>query len=71
LDHEGVPAGRQTAIYIRAICCGRRKHFKQLPPDWKFRTKILDKDLIEVPQNSVAAIMPYEFFNVYDAELPR
>src|SRR5260370_24737117 len=35
--------------------------FKQLPPAWKFRTKVLDQDWIRVPAASIATIMPYEF----------
>jgi hypothetical protein len=45
-------------------------NFKQLPPGWKFRTKTLDKDLVEVPKNGVATIMADEFFNVYDKTGP-
>jgi len=41
-------------------------HFKQLPPGWKFRTKVLDQDLILEPASGSATIMPDEFFNVYD-----
>jgi hypothetical protein len=41
-------------------------NFKKLPEGWKFRVKILDKDLIENPENGIATIMPDEFFNVYD-----
>jgi len=44
--------------------------FKQLPPGWKFRVKVLEKDLIEKPENGVAWIMPDEFFNVYDKTGP-
>jgi len=40
--------------------------FKQLPPVWKYRTKVLDQDLILVPETGVTTIMPDEFFNVYD-----
>ena len=45
-------------------------NYKQLPPGWKFRIKVLDKDLIEVPVTGVATIMPDEFFNVYDKTGP-
>jgi hypothetical protein len=45
-------------------------HFKQLPPGWKFRTKVVDQDLILVPETGVATIMPDEFFNVYDKTGP-
>jgi len=45
-------------------------NFKKLPAGWKFRVKVLDKDLIEVPVTGVATIMPDEFFNVYDRTGP-
>lgn len=44
--------------------------FKQLPPGWKFRIKVLDKDLVEIPEGGVATIMADEFFNVYDKTGP-
>jgi hypothetical protein len=45
-------------------------NFKQLPPGWKFRIKVLDEDLIEKPEGGIATIMPDEFFNVYDKTGP-
>jgi hypothetical protein len=45
-------------------------NFKNLPPGWQFRIKVLDKDLIEKPEGGVAWIMPDEFFNVYDKTGP-
>ena len=44
--------------------------FKQLPAGWKFRTKVLDRDLILIPETGIATIMPDEFFNVYDKTGP-
>ena len=44
--------------------------FKKLPAGWKYRTKILDKDLILIPATGVATIMPDEHFNVYDKTGP-
>lgn len=55
--------------YGEFVAAGAR-NFKQLPRGWKFRIKTLDKDLIEVPVNGVAWIMPDEFFNVYDKTGP-
>lgn len=46
------------------------KNFKKLPPGWKFRTRKLEKDLIERPEGGVATIMPDEFFNIYDKTGP-
>jgi len=55
--------------YAQFVAAGA-SNFKQLPPGWKFRIKVLDKDLIEVPVTGVATIMPDEFFNVYDKTGP-
>jgi len=44
--------------------------FKELPPGWKVRTKVLDQDLVLVPATGIATIMPDEFFNVYDKTGP-
>lgn len=44
--------------------------YKQLPPGWKYRNKVLDQDLIMVPKTGIATIMPDEFFNVYDKTGP-
>lgn len=45
-------------------------HLKQLPAGWKFRTTVLDRDLILIPETGVATIMSDEFFNVYDKTGP-
>jgi len=45
-------------------------NFKKLPAGWKFRTKILDKDLIEKPTTGLATLTSDEFFNVYDKSSP-
>lgn len=45
-------------------------NFKQLPPGWKFRTKTLEQDYVELPVDGVATIMSDEFFNVYDLTGP-
>jgi hypothetical protein len=45
-------------------------NFKKLPAGWKFRTKILNKDLIEKPTTGVATLTSDEFFNVYDKSSP-
>ena len=44
--------------------------YKKLPPGWKVRVEILEKDLIETPENGVAWVMPDEFFNVFDKTGP-
>ncbi|MGE0031675.1 MAG: hypothetical protein AB7T20_11195 [Steroidobacteraceae bacterium] len=55
--------------YDQFVAAGA-SNFTQLPAGWKFRMKVLDKDLVEVPTTGVAMIMPDEFFNVYDKTGP-
>ena len=55
--------------YEQFVAAGA-SNFKQLPPGWKFRIKILDKDYVERPETGVATIMPDEFFNVWDKTGP-
>ena len=55
--------------YEQFVAAGA-SNFKQLPPGWKFRIKVLDKDFIEVPVTGIATIIPDEFFNVYDKTGP-
>ena len=55
--------------YEEFIAAGQSQ-FKKLPSGWKFRVKVLEKDLIERPENGVATIMPDEFFNIYDKTGP-
>jgi hypothetical protein len=43
------------------------KHLKQLPAGWKFRTKILDQDLVLQAVNGKARIMWDELGNSWDA----
>ncbi|HTY24047.1 MAG TPA: hypothetical protein VMC85_13010 [Desulfomonilaceae bacterium] len=45
-------------------------HFKQLPAGWKFRTTVLDRDLVLFPASGVATVMSDEFFNTYDKTGP-
>lgn len=44
--------------------------YKKLPEGWSVRVKVLEKDLIETPENGVASVMPDEFFNVFDKTGP-
>jgi len=55
--------------YEQFVAAGAN-NFKKLPPGWQFRVKTLDKDYIEIPETGVAAIMPDEFFNIYDKAGP-
>jgi hypothetical protein len=56
-------------IYEQFVAAGAR-NFKKLPPGWKFRTKTLTGNFVEVPANGDATIMSDEFFNVYDKTGP-
>lgn len=60
---------KPTYTYEEFIAAGQSQ-FKQLPPGWKFRVKVLEQDLIERPEGGVATIMPDEFFNMYDKTGP-
>jgi hypothetical protein len=67
---KGFELGLQPRWTFEEFARDPASHFKQLPPGWKFRTKVLDQDLIMVPQTGIATIMPDEFFNVYDKTGP-
>ena len=41
-----------------------------LPAGWKFRDKVLTKDLVLIPATGTAMIMPDNLFNVYDKTGP-
>jgi hypothetical protein len=45
-------------------------NYKKLPPEWKFRVKTLEKDVIEIPDNNLATIMTDELFHVWDKTGP-
>ena len=60
---------KPTYTYEEFVAAGQSQ-FKQLPPGWKFRFKVLEQDLIERPEGGVATIMSDEFFNVYDKTGP-
>jgi len=42
----------------------------KLPSGWKHRSKVLDQDLVLVPERGIATFMPDECFNVYDKTGP-
>jgi hypothetical protein len=42
----------------------------KLPAGWKFRTRVLDEDLVLIPATGIATIMPDDHFNVYDKTGP-
>lgn len=67
---KGFELGMKPRWTYEEFAADPSSKFKQLPAGWKFRTKVLDDDLILVPQTGVATIMSDEFFNVYDKTGP-
>lgn len=67
---KGFQLGLEPQHTYEEFVAAGQSQFKQLPPGWKFRIKILEKDLVEIPESGVATIMPDEFFNVYDKTGP-
>lgn len=67
---KGFQLGLKPQYTYEQFVTAGESNFKKLPPGWKFRVKVLEKDLIEVPEGGVATIMPDEFSNVYDKTGP-
>ena len=67
---KGFQVGLEPQHTYEEFVAAAETNFKKLPPGWKFRVAVLEKDLIEQPENGVAWIMPDEFFNVYDKTGP-
>ncbi len=67
---KGFELGLQPRWTFEEFSADPASLFKQLPPGWKYRTKVLDQDLVLVPETGIATIMPDEFFNVYDKTGP-
>lgn len=67
---KGFQLGLKPKYTYEEFVAAGQSRFKKLPPGWKFRVKTLEKDLIEKPEGGVAAIMPDEFFNIYDKAGP-
>ena len=67
---KSLQIGMKPQYTYEEFAANAAERFKKLPPGWKFRTKVLDKELIMLPESGVAAIMPDEFFNVYDKTGP-
>lgn len=63
---KGFQVGLKPAYTFEQFVAAGQSQFKKLPPGWKFRVKVLDKNLNERPKGGVATIMVDEFFNVYD-----
>jgi hypothetical protein len=67
---KGFELGMEPRWTYEQFAADPASHFQELPPGWKYRTKVLDQDLILVPETGIATIMPDEFFNVYDKTGP-
>ena len=67
---KGFEVGMKPQYTYEEFAANAASRFKLLPAGWKFRTKVLDQDLILVPETGIATIMPDEFFNVYDKTGP-
>ena len=67
---KGFQLGLQPQHTLEQFIASGQSNFEKLPPGWKFRTEVLDEDLVETPESGVATIMPDEFFNVYDKTGP-
>ncbi|HTQ51307.1 MAG TPA: hypothetical protein VMJ12_11390 [Candidatus Acidoferrales bacterium] len=67
---KGFEIGMNPKWTFQEFAADPASHFQHLPPGWKFRTKVLDQDLILIPETGVATIMPDEFYNVYDKTGP-
>jgi hypothetical protein len=67
---KGFELGLKPRWTFEEFAADPASKFKQLPAGWKFRTKVLDQDLIMIPASGIATIMPDEFFNVYDKTGP-
>jgi len=67
---KGFQQGLQPRWTYDEYLKNRDSLYKELPPGWKLRTKVLDQDLIMIPQSGIATIMPDEIFNVYDKTGP-
>ena len=63
---KGFELGMKPRWTYEEFAANPASKFKQLPAGWKFRTKVLDQDLILVPATGMATIMSDEFFDVYD-----
>ena len=67
---KGFQQGLQPRWSYDEYLKNRDRLYKELPPGWKLRTKVLDEELIMIPKTGIATIMPDEFFNVYDKTGP-
>jgi hypothetical protein len=67
---KGIEIGIPAQYTYDQYAANQTTMYKKLPQGGKVRTRILDQDLILIPETGVATIMPDEFFNVYDKTGP-
>ena len=67
---KGFQLGMTPAYTFEEFVADAPGRFKALPPGWKVRTKLLDQDLVLVPETGIATIISDEFFNAYDKAGP-
>lgn len=63
---KGFEIGKNPRWSYEQFAVDPASHYQKLPAGWKYRTKVLDQDLVLIPETGIATIMPDEFFNVYD-----
>jgi hypothetical protein len=67
---KGYQLGMNPAYSLAEYNANRESHFKRLPAGWKIRTKVLDQDLILVPENGLAIVTTDENLCAYDKTGP-
>ena len=67
---KGFQVGLKPQYAYKEFMDSAASRFKELPPGWKVRVVVLEKDYVETPANGVATIAADEFFNVYDKTGP-
>ena len=66
---KGFEVGLKPALSYKEASATVANRVK-LPAGWKFRTKVLDRDLVLIPTTGIAIIMPDNLFNIYDKTGP-
>jgi hypothetical protein len=66
---KGFEVGLKPAMSFKEAEASLATQVK-LPPGWKFYSKVLEQDLVLVPETGIAIIMPDNLFNIYDKTGP-
>jgi hypothetical protein len=66
---KGFEVGLKPAMSFKEAEASLATRVK-LPPGWKFYSKVLEQDLVLVPETGIAIIMPDNLFNIYDKTGP-